>query len=51
MGGNFPRSEFLRGNFARGEFARISIRNSSYVLLSLCRINSTHGDVKGNCPG
>jgi len=49
--GSFQRSEFLGGNFTLGEFARIPIRNSSYVLLSPCRLNITCGDLKGNCPG
>ena len=49
-GGKLSRSEFFRKNLTLWEFARIPIRNSSYVLLSLCQLNLTSGDVKGNCP-
>ena len=43
---------FLWGNFKLQEnLPRIPIRNSSYVLLSLCRLNFMLGDVKGNCWG
>ena len=50
-GRKFPVSEFSMGNFTLSEFARISMRNSTFVLLSLCRLNFTLGDVKCNCPG
>ena len=43
--------ELFWGIFTLGEIARIPIRNSSYVLLSHCLLDFTHGDVKGNCPG
>ena len=40
-GGKFPGGKFFRGDFALEELARIPIRNSSYVLLSHCRLNFT----------
>ena len=33
-----------------GNLPEFPVRKSSHVLLSLCRLNFTAGDVKGNCP-
>ena len=41
--------ELVRGKYKLGEIARITIFLN--VLLSLFRLNFTHGVVKGNCQG
>ena len=48
-GRKFPGGEYFKRNFTLGVFVRIFIRNSSYVLLSVFRLNFTRGDVKCNC--
>ena len=59
-GGKIAGSVYFRENITLGKFTGIPIRNSSYAMLSLFRLNFMLGDFKGiaqrkfspglNCP-